>query len=193
MKNNRIYSLQILRALAALIIVFWHSVLAIKNTSFKYWQVRGAIDYPAFLNHLYIGVDIFFCISGFIMFSLIYDLQPSIKSSKNFILRRFMRIFPPYWMVTIFIIIVFFMSDGKYNVGHLSGDIWIDAIRTLQSFLLLPSFQGPIIGVGWTLIHEIIFYWLCTFTIILQINRQLHIVLLIASTISIILLLLKIT
>ncbi len=66
-----IRSLQMLRALAALLVVVCHSHVALRMNTHNYWvdgdpAFRAANHFFLF-NHLDLGVDIFFAISGFIM------------------------------------------------------------------------------------------------------------------------------
>jgi len=83
--DNHFNSIQVLRAIAALLVVLEH--------------VR-------FLNCGAFGVDIFFCISGFmIMFS-------THKSTRHFIKKRFIRILPLYYIMTFgtFLLLILFPS-----------------------------------------------------------------------------------
>ena len=120
--SKNVAALQILRAIAAILIVIWHSHLAIKYASANYWiegnaQYRAA-HYPSVLNHLDIGVDIFFCISGFIMALLIYKAAPSATASLTFLIRRALRILPPYWFFSCLVVVAFVMSAGKFNAAR---------------------------------------------------------------------------
>lgn len=185
--NKKINALQILRALAAILIVIWHSPLVIKLTEHNYWQVHQTVGLPSFVNHLYFGVDLFFCISGFIMFMLIERLSPNFPESLKFLKSRVIRIAPPYWFFTIFIIMVYLLSRGKFNVGHLTGDLRTDGLRAITSFLLIPQKNAPILGVGWTLIHEFMFYVVCAITILVGVNHRLLEILGALSIVSILL------
>ena len=79
---HRLESVQALRGVAVLFVVLSHV---------------GFINFGAF------GVDLFFCISGFIM---MYITQ---KSTDNFFYKRVIRIIPLYWAMTIstFILVSF--------------------------------------------------------------------------------------
>jgi exopolysaccharide production protein ExoZ len=182
-------ALQMLRALAALLVVVWHSGLAIKNTSAHYWlegdAAFRAAHYPSFMNHLDMGVDIFFCISGFIMMMLVHKESPGQKAALSFFMKRAIRIAPPYWFFTILIVGVFFASDGKFNVGQLSADWNANLSHFWRSVLLIPQAQAPILGVGWTLIHEFQFYLLCTLSIMFGLNHRLLLILATLSVLSI--------
>jgi len=190
MQNPKnVAALQILRALAAILVVIWHSHLAIKYTDANYWvegdaQYRMA-HYPAVLNHMDIGVDIFFCISGFIMAMLIYKLPSSAESSFTFLVKRALRIVPPYWFFSALVVIAFIVSAGKFNVANLSGHFLPDASLFVRSLLLVPMPDGPVLGVGWTLIHETLFYYLCAIAVVLHLNRRLAELLFVLSVIAV--------
>jgi exopolysaccharide production protein ExoZ len=183
--------------LAALLVVFWHSRLATMHAAHNYWPdgdaAFKAAHYPAFLNHLDVGVDVFFCISGYIMCLLVTRVTPSIYAAVNFMARRALRILPPYWFFTALVVAAFCLSRGKYNVGFLSG-VWAsDATRIVQSVFLIPQGQSPALGVGWTLVHEFLLYWLCALLILCGLNRRLPQVLVLMSLLALILLPLNIS
>jgi exopolysaccharide production protein ExoZ len=175
--SGSITSLQVLRALAAVLVVCWHSRLAIMHALHNYWPdgdaAFRAAHYPSALNHLDVGVDIFFCISGYIMCLLVRDLPATLNGAGTFLAKRILRIFPPYWVFTALVIAAFALSAGKFNIGFLSGAFAADAPRILGSLLLLPQGNAPVLGVGWTLIHEFLFYVLCTVSVLTGVNRRL--------------------
>ncbi len=179
--SRPIASLQMLRALAALLVVCWHSRLAIMHALHNYWPdgdaAFRAAHFPAPFNHLDVGVDIFFCISGYIMCFLVRDLPATLCAAGAFLVKRILRIFPPYWTFTGLVIAVFALSAGRFNIGFLSGLFATDAPRILGSLFLLPQSQPPVLGVGWTLIHEFLFYLLCAASVLIGMNRHLPLVL----------------
>jgi peptidoglycan/LPS O-acetylase OafA/YrhL len=153
-------SVQVLRAVAALMVVLWHSQLALKYLKNNYWpyvdpSLRQGL-YPFYVNHLYIGVDIFFCISGFIMCMLV--TKGGEDTFMNYISRRITRIFPMYWIFS-FLVIIAYIINSNFNLGNFTGNIWIDARHVLLSLFLIPQSQEPILGVGWTLLYEMLFYY----------------------------------
>jgi peptidoglycan/LPS O-acetylase OafA/YrhL len=169
--------LQVLRALAALLVVCWHSRLAIMHALHNYWPdgdaAFRAAHYPSPINHLDVGVDIFFCISGYIMCLLIRDVPATLSAAGGYLAKRILRIFPPYWAFTALVIGVFALSAGKLNIGFLSGAFATDAPRVLGSLFLVPQSRAPALTVGWTLIHEFLFYWLCALSVLIGVNRRL--------------------
>jgi exopolysaccharide production protein ExoZ len=76
----------------------------------------------------------------------------------DFLLRRFIRIFPIYWILSFFFVLV----QLKH---HYLTPSWL-----FNSYLLLPSLRFPIptplIFVGWTLIFEMFFYYLLTLNLL---------------------------
>ena len=136
--NNRDFhdlhfdSIQALRGLAALFVVFQH--------------VR-------FLNFGAFGVDIFFCISGFmIMFT-------TRKSTQYFFRKRLIRILPLYYLMTF----------GTYGMLLLFPSMFQqtrqDPAFLVKSLLFLPFDIGggviqPLVRIGWTVNCEMFFYLL---------------------------------
>jgi exopolysaccharide production protein ExoZ len=91
-----------------------------------------------------VGVDLFFVISGFIMASI----APG-RSWQQFIGDRVWRIMPLYWLN----LFPWFLMAAMW--GNLTTE------RTLASLTLWPvysSFTQPYLGLGWTLMFEMLFY-----------------------------------
>lgn len=111
-------------------------------------------DAPLFLaGHLdvgWIGVDFFFVLSGFI---IAHTLSARPRPS-DFLLRRLIRVYPPFWVafgVTLAVSLA--LPSLRSALGHFSAIEWILALA------LLPSGDSaPVIGVAWTLHHEVMFY-----------------------------------
>jgi exopolysaccharide production protein ExoZ len=140
--------LQWLRALAATEVAIVHSDLLTKHFSdFRlvaapwYNPVGGA------------GVELFFILSGYI----ICMRAPYHATAGSFILSRIRRLYPLYWVFTSLVLLTYFVNpDWRLNNFHLS------LTSIAQSYLILPQWNFPLLGVGWTLEHEMIFYWLVT-------------------------------
>lgn len=160
MTKDRLHSIQILRGLAALMVVWHHAIKAYTLTvpDFAFGYTPSIFAAAWFREGLGAGVDIFFVISGFIM---VYGARPyseGHRPASHFLAKRLRRIYPPYWIVTALMIALVY---GQTQ-GH-SPDLtpW----RIISSLLLLPSenqhgLLQPILGVGWTLSYEMYFYGL---------------------------------
>lgn len=124
--------LQVLRGIAAIAVVFFHGAPNI--SLFKYG---------------YIGVDMFFVLSGFIIFYIHYKDIGHRSKVKSYILKRIIRIHPLYTILTLLYLCIII------PFGHT-----ISAAYLFQSLLLIPSETPPLLGVAWTLQHEYLFYFL---------------------------------
>ena len=145
--GGTLYSLQIGRALAALMVVIAHASMA---TIFLYPDMPEHANALLKLGHY--GVDYFFVLSGFIIAHATSKLTThDVTDAKRYILARLIRIYPPYLPISMMMLAAFMffpsmsMGDGR-------------SISWLGSILLLPSEATPALIVARTLQHEIVFY-----------------------------------
>ena len=104
-------AIQYLRALAALFVVFHHS----RNPEPWLFNPIPQLDVGQS------GVDIFFVISGFIMYSAARAEAPW-----EFIVRRAVRIVPMYWLATFFLVILNVVHDNfhRWDIKHVFYSIF---------------------------------------------------------------------
>jgi exopolysaccharide production protein ExoZ len=99
------------------------------------------------------GVDLFFVISGFVMWVTTAD---GAITPREFMLKRLIRIVPNYWIATIATALLIFVKPN-FTYGHT-----LDSYRLLGSLVFFPTLVSdrilPIVLQGWTLIYEMIFY-----------------------------------
>ena len=134
-----------MRALASVLVVLYHitSNNADKN---QFSFLGGIFEFGG------AGVDIFFVISGFI---ITYTNKLSIQNKKNasvFLERRFLRIYPIYWVIISGFLLVAYSMPQYYNMAF---DYSISNVS--GTYLLLPGHQ-MVNGVSWTLSFELYFY-----------------------------------
>jgi len=104
------------------------------------------------------GVDIFFVISGFIMWVSTAN-RPKIRPV-DFWKRRVRRIVPLYWLVTSFTVAVLVLTPSVVKTG--SFELW----HVVTSFLFVPSthpvtgLMQPVVIPGWSLNFEMFFYFI---------------------------------
>ncbi|MCM3783922.1 acyltransferase [Neobacillus mesonae] len=155
--KRQIDSLQMVRGIAALLVVL-HHIGTIYSKSLGHDIVMTIPFIPG-----YMGVDIFFVLSGFLMY---YIHHKDIGTSKNRLLpylkKRLIRIYPAYWVVLIALVGIYFA------VPSMGYDYYRDASYILNSFLLIPQSEQPLLGVAWTLTHEVYFYLIFGLLIILN-------------------------
>lgn len=173
MVKRKYYGVQALRALAAVLVVFAHSRMLINGLANSFWRENHRADYPFFLEHFDVGVDIFFCISGFVMCMLVRNSIGGTRAASSFLLSRLIRIFPIYLFFASIVVIVFYASKGTFNVGALTGHAPDDIAHILLSLLLIPSSYTPVLPVAWTLMMEMIFYYICAASLLLKRNNYL--------------------
>lgn len=142
-----IYNIQILRAIAAIIVIAFHTVLAAENYNFN----------TNLFSHITIwgasGVDIFFVISGFIM---IYIQNKKKKTPLEFWKDRIERIVPLYWALIFLITFLLLIFPQGFNDLKINSEIFLRSI-TFTSYI---SENIPILYVGWTLEYEMLFYFI---------------------------------
>lgn len=157
-------SIQQLRAVAALGVVLAHLEIYLGRMGFT-----GG--WPHFLTS---GVDIFFVISGFIMWVTTAD---RVTTPRQFLLNRLIRIAPLYWVVTALALAVLLtnrslMPGASLDWGHV-----------LASFLFIPAMHPvlgepqPLVTAGWTLNFEMMFYGLFALALFLPQRFRLNAVL----------------
>ncbi|QSS41818.1 acyltransferase family protein [Klebsiella oxytoca] len=153
--NSRNYSIQALRAVAAIFVVVDHTL-----TQFNLYNLNAGYA-GKILSNLenlgLIGVYIFFIISGYIM-SMTTNNKPSgFNSAAIFIKKRLIRIYPTYW-IWLSIMVVLWLLGIALRSHHYSLD------KIISSYLLIPFTDtnstnfNPILSQGWTLIYEMLFY-----------------------------------
>ncbi|MBI1348266.1 acyltransferase family protein [bacterium] len=150
-------SLQILRAWAAFMVVAVHLGM---DTEQRY----GTWILPKFTQAGIIGVDVFFCLSGFIMYYTSWRRFGVANAVRQFFYRRLVRIYPIYWIATLLLMALACWPESHLSTGSLSMR------RVITSFLLLPQSGNPILVQGWTLVHEVRFY--AIFGVMLLLSRR---------------------
>jgi exopolysaccharide production protein ExoZ len=140
-----LYSLQIIRAIAAILVILVHAT-GVARKMFGENYLNGYFEAGN------CGVDLFFCVSGFIVFYVNQKLIGKSKKFFSFIRKRFIRIYPAYWIVT-FILLPVYLVKPDFGQGD---ELKLGVV--IHSLLLIPNYRSPILVAGWTLIHEMLFY-----------------------------------
>jgi exopolysaccharide production protein ExoZ len=161
---SKLHNIQILRALAASTVVYYHS--GIESTS-----VCTGTNLPCVYN-FWIGgfsVGLFFVISGFIMVATSWNSFGQPSAAVDFMRRRIIRIVPLYWLLTSIAVVGVFFVPSMLNVPVL------DPAYVASSYLFWPvtrinGLVRPIANLGWTLNLEMMFYVI--FTLALLFSRR---------------------
>lgn len=110
-----------------------------------------ALEHVRFLNCGAFGVDIFFCISGFMaMFA-------SHHTAKDFLKKRIIRIYPFYALMTIGTFILLLLFPGMFHLTQANPSSLIKSLLFIP-FEISEGILQPLVRVGWTVNYEMIFY-----------------------------------
>jgi len=144
--DRDVISVQMLRAIAATMVVFVHMDLQLQR-----------LHYPTLgTNWMASGVDIFFVISGFIMWTSV-ERRPEMTAS-SFFRNRLIRIVPLYWFATTLVLMVALIAPQVLNTTVLRP--W----HAIASYLFIPARHPttglfwPLLIPGWSLNYEMLFY-----------------------------------
>lgn len=157
-------SIQALRAAAAWLVVLHHYMQVAHNFSLTDPFSMAISKYGA------IGVDLFFVISGFVIYlsTTGKNLSPGV-----FAAHRLARIAPAYWVFTVITAGVIILEPG------LIPSTLYDPVFMIKSLLFIPDQNPsglgifPILTMGWTLNYEMAFYAIFCAALFLPKNLQL--------------------
>ena len=142
---TKITTLEACRGIAALLVVLYHAGGSMFEIYFGYpsggWFTFG-----------HAGVDFFFVLSGFIIFYVHGNDQDRPDRLQTYAYRRFVRIFPMYWVVTVA------MIAASFAVPSIAALSAMQLQSLVLSFFLLHHDGYPLVSVAWTLEHELLFY-----------------------------------
>lgn len=143
-QSGKFNSVQILRGLAALLVVIGHTLQHPMTEPPRILGVFGAF-----------GVSIFFVISGFI----ISYINPRNFAPAGFLWRRIIRVVPLYWICTIFLAFCAIYLPSLFKSTSYTPDYLARSLAFLPA--LVPGAIDdwrPLLKPGWSLNYEIFFY-----------------------------------
>jgi len=137
--QNRYQELDALRGFAALFVVFFHCTM-------------GREDYNLLFKYGTTGVDLFFIISGFVIFMSLQKITKGVE----FVINRVSRLYPTYWACvtyTFIMMTIFSIQKGTFPVPGLLTR-YFGNLTMFQFYLEIADLDPPY----WTLIIEMLFY-----------------------------------
>jgi len=142
MKNDKLPGLQIARAVAALSIMYFHSWTVLDRFP------KGTAHPIYYLSEYgWLGVDLFFAISGFVICLVVSRQKFGVAS---FLIKRVFRLYP-LWIVTLSVFAVLTLLWRAPIQSETLGYFFYSAT-------LLPTEHYPFYDIGGSLQHEMIFY-----------------------------------
>ena len=138
--------IQILRGFAAIFVMLYHATNHYNNKGFSFLS--------DFFKTGFLGVDIFFVLSGFVIY---FSSRTYIKNKDygSFIKKRIIRIFPSFWLFLLLPLTLIFLFFPNY----ISVEAAFEPLNYLKIFFLLFD-HLTISQVTWTLSFELYFYLL---------------------------------
>ena len=172
-KKTNLQLIQLLRGIACLLVAFLHiseTYLSTYHTFFlgNIFKFGGA------------GVDIFFVLSGFIITYSNSQFLTKSSSIIKFLKKRIIRIFPIYWIIISFLLLMQVALPFFYRTHYQFA-----GTNLLSTYLLLPN-HNMVNGVSWTLTNELFFYII--FTIALLVPQKKYSIILLFIYLGILLL-----
>ena len=144
-KHSNIVGLHYIRAIATLFVVVVHSVADVSNE--RYFG-------PGIFSGFYYGgageIDLFFVMSGFLMFNVTHDGVTWLPrtTAREFLRKRFIRILPMFWFAVISYNVLLF---ARYGISGFSATGIIKTLSFWPTGSTLPF-------VAWTVRYEVFFY-----------------------------------
>jgi exopolysaccharide production protein ExoZ len=145
--GREVIAVQMLRGIAATMVVFAH--LNVQAPRLHYGKLGT--------NWMTAGVDVFFVISGFIMWISV-ERRPNI-TARAFLENRIIRIVPLYWLITTAVLLIGLCAPRLLNSTAVYPS------HVVASYLFLPARHPvltdkfwPLLIPGWSLNYEMLFY-----------------------------------
>ena len=161
-----------LRGVAILAIVFFH---------FTFGREEANLGFKLGTTCL----DLLFIISGFVIMMSIHR----VKSSFEFIIKRIVRLYPTYWTAVTFTFLLISTFTLYYNKGEIDFVRYLGNMTMFQFYLKIKNLDGPY----WTMIIELIFYFVVLFLFHFKKINHVNIIFSIISVITVVLIHLEIS
>ena len=151
-EKKHIQGLDLLRAVAALSVCLYHfSGVALPKVTNVYMK-------PLFANG-WLGVDIFFVISGFIIPYSLLGKKYSVSHIGPYLVKRIIRINPPAYAAMALVLLQWFLIDRFINHNQVyTGGITLPQLFHNMVFTVPFTQYKWVVGIFWTLAIEFQFY-----------------------------------
>jgi exopolysaccharide production protein ExoZ len=145
-QSRNIILIDLLRGAAALLVVLFHTESVFLTTT-------GASPFSGLMSTGFRGVDLFFVISGFIIWHVHAADIDRPRRLFNYLFNRVTRIYPALWITSLLALTLYSAGFGGAEKQH---KLAIENV--VSSFVLLPPATIPLVNVTWTLSYEMLFY-----------------------------------
>jgi peptidoglycan/LPS O-acetylase OafA/YrhL len=143
-ENGHLPVLDGLRGLAMLLVFLYHVVV------YPPWRRPFAIGW--------IGIELFFVLSGFLITGLIVDSTGERHQLRNFYVRRALRILPLYYLVLAVLYVCTWVQGGPAAERVLGEQAWFWLLQSNLQMAFEGWYKPLYFAHFWSLAHEIQFY-----------------------------------
>lgn len=153
MSGKRLIELDSLRGIAALAVVFYHYTSRF-GEKFHSSVITNKISF----TYGHFGVELFFIISGFVIFMTVnQNMKPL-----SFISKRVIRLFPVFWISMLFTTLMVMLFD--------IDELKVNSYEFIVNIFMIPSLFDikAVDGVYWTLKVEWFFYFSIFFLLLIK-------------------------
>ncbi len=182
--KRRYRSLDHWRGIACLLVVVYHSTIVYlaSSTDRTSWANAAA----EFTHRFNVGVALFFVISGYCISAAADNARRTHATVGEYFVRRIRRIYPPYWIVVMLSIGLFFLIDYRWTHPLLSTEPWMQyrpwwyspsqwignlTLTETWRHYVFGGMRGHFPGQAWTLCYEEQFYFVTGMALLLARQR----------------------
>jgi len=165
--HRHVPALDGVRGLAILLVLLVHLMLFNNDTGNRLWDSVGQLRSLGFL-----GVDLFFVLSGFLITGILYDTLRDPHYFRSFYMRRFLRIFPLYYGFLVLVIVIAAVTHTAWE-----GRQWslLTYMQNTGIWFPVDGFHpGPLVDLNhfWSLAVEEQFYFFWPMLVFLIRDRR---------------------
>lgn len=145
--KERFYEIDLLRFIAALSVMTYHYTT--RGWAADNLSILSFADLSPIFKYGYLGVDLFFMISGFVILMTALN-----RNASGFVISRINRLYPTYWIcVSLTALVTVLIGGARYSVS---------IGQYLANLSMLHQLAGidSVDGVYWTLLIELKFYFI---------------------------------
>jgi peptidoglycan/LPS O-acetylase OafA/YrhL len=145
-----IQALDGIRGLAIVLVLFFHYGRSARDFGFQN-PLLSASEFG------WVGVDLFFVLSGFLITGILYDARGSKKYFRNFYARRSLRIFPLYYLALVVVLVLAALWPGA-GVWPTFSPLWFVFYLSNVAMITQAPLGAGILSHFWSLAIEEHFY-----------------------------------
>jgi peptidoglycan/LPS O-acetylase OafA/YrhL len=158
-------SLDAWRGVAALAVLNFHLIGFLSGQSQTVWQNRAL----RLLSHGYVGVEMFFVISGYCIAAACASNRAKGEGVGRFVRARAWRIYPAYWVAFALLLLAGAVWRAFGDPATAAAGLLEEAVRVVPPVVLVGNGllaqialgQPNVFSVSWTLAYELAFYLIC--------------------------------